>query len=379
MAFIDGIRELAESALELKDAVKNEAETKRFLIEPFLHVLGYKKLPELRLEYTVAVGDKKAEKVDYAIFKDGSDSPTILIECKAAGVELNKDHIGQLFRYFIATNARLGVLTNGLVYQFYTDLEVDNKMDEKPFLELNLLDIQDPLFDALEKFTKAKFDVKTLVETALEHKYTQRIKRILTAEYKSPTENFVNFWITAVKAGSRTEAKRKKFKLIIKDAFQQFVDAQIRERQAHGDKNEVALTSTTDSGQSDSTQTDDKGWKPLSELNPQEDSKPTEILFPDGKSVLIKKTWKAIMVEIVRWLIENKKLNESHCAPGIGRTKKSYLVATSPKHPTGNNFSNPEKIGSFYIQTSHGGGRIVQNIKYIIEYVGQDPAQFKVR
>ena len=106
--------------------------------------------------------------------------------------------------------------------------------------------------------------------------------------------------------------------------------------------------------------------KPLSELNPQEDSKPTEILFPDGKSVSIK-TWKAIMVEIVRWLIENKKLNESHCAPGIGRTKKSYLVATSPKHPTGENFRNPEKIGSFYIQT-HGSGKvIVQNVKHIIE------------
>ncbi len=127
-----------------------------------------------------------------------------------------------------------------------------------------------------------------------------------------------------------------------------------------------------------SPDTDDKGWQPLSELNPQEDSKPTEILFPDGTSVSIN-TWKAILVEIVRWLIDNNKLNESHCAPGIGRTKKSYLVATSPKHPTGNNFGNSEKIGSFYIET-HGSGKvIVQNVKHIIEYVGQDPARFKVR
>ena len=131
-----------------------------------------------------------------------------------------------------------------------------------------------------------------------------------------------------------------------------------------------------------SPDTDDKGWQPLSELNPQKDtSKPwiTEILFPDGKSVLIKKTWKAIMVEIVRWLIENKKLNESHCPVFVVTARSNYLVATSPKHSNGKNFHSSENIGSFYIETSHGGGRIVQNIKYIIQYVGQDPAEFKVR
>lgn len=121
---------------------------------------------------------------------------------------------------------------------------------------------------------------------------------------------------------------------------------------------------------------DTEGWQPLSELNPQKgDSKPTEILFPDDKSVSIN-TWKAIMVEIVRWLINNNKLNESHCP--VGRAK-NYLVATSPKHSTGTNFRSVEKIGSFYIETHSSGIGIVQNIKYIIEYVDQDPAQFKVR
>lgn len=127
-----------------------------------------------------------------------------------------------------------------------------------------------------------------------------------------------------------------------------------------------------------SPDTDDKGWQPLSELNPQKgDSAPTEILFPDGKSVLIKKTWKAIMVEIVRWLIENKKLNESHC-PVPGGTKR-YLVATSPKHSTGTDFKSSEKIGSFYIETNHSSEGIVQNVRHIIKHVDQDPGQFKVR
>ena len=85
------------------------------------------------------------------------------------------------------------------------------------------------------------------------------------------------------------------------------------------------------------------------------------------------------MVEIVRWLIENKKLNESHCPVFVVTARSNYLVATSPKHSNGKNFHSSENIGSFYIETSHGGERIVQNVKHIIEYVGQDPARFKVR
>lgn len=127
-----------------------------------------------------------------------------------------------------------------------------------------------------------------------------------------------------------------------------------------------------------SPDTDDKRWQPLSELNPQKgDSAPTEILFPDGKNVLIRKTWKAIMVEIVRWLINNNKLNESHC-PVPGGPKR-YLVATSPKHSTGTDFKSSEKIGSFYIETNHGSEGIAQNVRHIIKHVDQDPAQFKVR
>lgn len=380
MAFIDGIRELAERARRYKEQemLGTEEATKIALIIPFIHLLGYDPHNPLEVvpEFTADAGTKKGEKVDYAILKDGS--PAILIECKAAGVELDK-HTNQLLRYFGVTAARFGVLTNGIAYRFFTDLEKQNVMDEKPFLELNLLDIQDPLVDELEKFAKESFDVDNIRRTARKLKYTREIKRILTAEYESPTEDFVRFWLDNVYDGSKTQAIIEEFTPITKDAFQQFVDVQIRERQAHGDKNELALTSTTDSGQSDPTQADDKGWKPLSELEPQKgDSAPTEILFPDGKSVSIK-TWKAILVEIVRWLINNNKLNESHCPiPGTGRAER-YLVATSPKHSTGTNFRNSEKIGSFYIETNHSSEGIAQNVRHIIELVDQDPAEFKVR
>ena len=129
------------------------------------------------------------------------------------------------FRYFGVTVAQLGVLTNGLVYQFYTDLKEQNVMDEEPFLELNLLDVQVFLVDELKKFTKAEFDTGNIRSTAKKIKYTLEIKRRLTAEYESPSPDFVGFWIDAVKAGRKTPRIIEEFKPITKDAFQQFVDA----------------------------------------------------------------------------------------------------------------------------------------------------------
>lgn len=390
MAFIDDIRELAEKARTLKDRSMNEDVTKNALIEPFIGILGYdvSDPDEVWAEFTADAGTKKGEKVDYAILKDGS--PTILFECKAAGVDLD-EHTDQLIRYFGVTDARFGVLTNGITYRFFSDLEKPNVMDEKPFLELNLLDIQDPLVDelktlvdGLKKFEKESFDVDNIVSTASKLKYTREIKRILTAEYESPSKDFVDFFNKNKKIlpGRRLGSKLlEQYAGYIKDAFRQFVNAQIIERMALNETDEVAQISATDSGQSDSTQTDDKGWQPLSELNPQKgDSAPTEILFPGGDTKSIKTAWSAVLVEVARWLINNNKLNTTHCPVYVaGVRARRYLVATSPEHSTGTNFQNPENIGSFYIETNHSSEGIVQNIKYIIEYVGQDPAQFKVR
>jgi hypothetical protein len=75
---------------------------------------------------------KRCEKVDYAIFVN--NKPVILIECKHIAVNLEKEQVSQLFRYFgTQTGARFGVLTNGVQYRFYCDLNEQNKMDEMTF------------------------------------------------------------------------------------------------------------------------------------------------------------------------------------------------------------------------------------------------------
>lgn len=94
---------------------------------PFFSLLGYDVFDphEFIPEFTADVGIKKGEKVDYAITKDGK--PIILIEAKWCGDNLEK-HGSQLFRYFGTTSAKFGILTNGIIYKFYTDLDESNKM-----------------------------------------------------------------------------------------------------------------------------------------------------------------------------------------------------------------------------------------------------------
>ncbi len=160
-------------------------------------------------EFSADVGVKKGEKVDYAIIKDGR--VIMLVECKASGVDLDQAHASQLFRYFSVTEARIAVLTNGVVYRFYSDLEEPNKMDSKPFLVFNLLDAQDALVAELKKLTKSSFDLDEIMTTAGELKYTREIKRILTDQLDHPSEHFVRLFASEVHPGRITQAVRQQF------------------------------------------------------------------------------------------------------------------------------------------------------------------------
>lgn len=149
MDFKDAIKQISDRIVKLKDNLQTEEATKNALVMPFLNALGYDVFNPLEVlpEMTCDIGTKKGEKIDYAILKDGK--PVILIECKHWEQDLNL-HDNQLLRYFNVSPAKFGVLTNGIVYRFYTDLESPNKMDSRPFLEVNLLDIKDYQIEELK-------------------------------------------------------------------------------------------------------------------------------------------------------------------------------------------------------------------------------------
>ena len=179
-------------------------------------------------EFTCDVGTKKGEKVDYAIMKD--KKPIMLFECKSANSNLEEAHASQLYRYFSVTEVKVGVLTNGIIYKFYSDLEKANTMDAKPFLELDMLNIKEPLVEELKRFRKESFEIEGIVSAASELKYTKEIKSILGAELDSPSDEFVKFFTKQVYAGIGTKAVLIKFKDFTHHAFKEFINDEINDR-----------------------------------------------------------------------------------------------------------------------------------------------------
>lgn len=243
MDLVDQLRALSSRIALTKDMVSTEEATKNAMVMPFIQALGYNVFDptEVTPELIADVGTKKGEKVDYAILKDGQ--PIILFECKKSGGDLSINHAGQLFRYFHVTEARFGVLTNGLVYRFFTDLERPNKMDEKPFFEFNILDFKDRDVDELKKFAKALFNVDQILTTASDLKFTRIIQSRLAEWMTNPSEELVRLLSADLLAGKRfTPVVKDQFTLITKHAFESLISERINERLKGAMTPELSLT-----------------------------------------------------------------------------------------------------------------------------------------
>jgi hypothetical protein len=229
MDFKDEIKLFGDRVEKLKDQIQTEEATKNAFIMPFIKALGYDVFNpfEVMPEFVADIGIKKGEKVDYAIVKDGE--PCILIECKHWGESLDP-HNSQLFRYFHTTPAKFGLLSNGIVYRFYTDLVEPNKMDEKPFFEFNVTDIKDNQVEELKKFHKSYFDVGSIQNTASELKYMNELKVLINSEFQNPSDGFVRHFAKQIYNGVLTSRLMDQFSGLTKKSIQQYINDLITER-----------------------------------------------------------------------------------------------------------------------------------------------------
>lgn len=217
------IYSLSERTEKIIEQIKTEEGTKQSLILPFFQILGYDVFNPLEFcpEFDADYGIKKGEKVDYAILIDGE--PVILVEAKSCNDNLDK-HGSQLFRYFNSSKARFGVLTNGVKYRFFTDLDETNKMDKKPFFEVDLLNLNDTQISYLKNFEKDSLDVTSILSTAEELKYSNLIKDFLKQQLTSPSEDFANYVLSHIYEGRKTANVVEKFLPIIKRAYTQLIN-----------------------------------------------------------------------------------------------------------------------------------------------------------
>lgn len=230
MNFDEQIKSFAKRTKSIMGGIATEEATKTSIIMPFFQILGYDVFnpSEFTPEYTADVGIKKGEKVDYAILNN--KEPVILIECKSINEVLTK-HDSQLFRYFGTTTAKFAILTNGIIYRFYTDLDEPNKMDEKPFLEINMLDLKDAQIPELKKFHKDNFDLNQIIDTASELKYMGLMRNVIKEEFTSPSDEFVRYILgCGVYDGVKTQNVVDRYKPILKKSLTGYINDLVNEK-----------------------------------------------------------------------------------------------------------------------------------------------------
>ncbi len=222
--------ELEKRTSQHRELLLTEEAAKTALVMPFIQALGFDVFnpSEVVPEFTADVGIKKGEKVDYALTIEGKIA--ILMECKPSSVELDLKHASQLFRYFSTTDARVAILTNGVVYQFYSDIDQPNKMDEKPFFIFSMDGIRrtDPAI--LERFTKANFDIDLIVAEAGRLKLQSQMRIELDKEFADPSDDFVKIMTARLYPGRINAALKEQCKAAVITAISTIIRDRVNER-----------------------------------------------------------------------------------------------------------------------------------------------------
>ena len=239
--FEEQVKALVKRVQAMMDTITNEEVTKSSVVMPFFQTLGFDVFNPLEFfpEYTADVGNKKGEKVDYAILIN--NEPIILIEVKPLNTELDR-HAPQLFRYFVTTKAKFAILTNGLEYKFFTDLDKENIMDNAPFLDINLLEMTDADYQELIKFHKTNLDVKEILDSASELRYLSQLTEAIKKEITSPSDGFIRYILTQeVYDGRLTQNIIDKFRPLVKKAFADYVNILVNDKIQTALKNDSRL------------------------------------------------------------------------------------------------------------------------------------------
>jgi hypothetical protein len=235
----------AKTAVDRAGRAQNEEATKQWLIIPFLHLLGYdpNDPDEVFPEADASFSDKFKNRVDYAIYREGD--PVIAVEAKKVGA-LSTANRGELKGYYNAVpTVKLGILTDGLIYQLYSDTEAENLMDDAPFAVMDLEqiaqeNIADEAFDALLKIRRGTFDPADIGADARRRIYISEYVAALDRTFRDPPEIVVRTLMdVAGVEGRRTNRLLSEHKLYISEAMNVFFDKKLLERVGFAEREDL--------------------------------------------------------------------------------------------------------------------------------------------
>ena len=220
-----GLCAVAKRSVGLMSACGNEESTKLDLALPVIGLFGYdySNPYEVYPQHAANSDPNQPNKVDLAVLRDGK--PVIAIECKKVGTDLAEAREGLRTYYNAVPTCKLGILTNGIVFEFFVDSAEPDKMDQDPFLTLDLESVwrngvPDEVLDALIHVTKASFDPESIAEMAHVRLVKKRLRTSLVEEANAPSEEFCRFFLQ--RAGLRHVRKGaidRYYGPLIKSAF----------------------------------------------------------------------------------------------------------------------------------------------------------------
>lgn len=216
-AYVKRVRELAEHVRG------NEQATKQSLIGPLFTLLGYdltdprECVPEFRADFGK---DRSAKPIDWAFFQSGR--PLFFVEAKEASRRL-VGYDEQLADYFAkAPECKLGILTNGCQWRFFTDVVNQNVMDKEPFLRWDVFSDEKPPLEFLTILQKSQYNPQ-LIRTFAEQRRNQNLLLNEISRLLEPSADFVRLAVSNIDTRRLTEKIVEDWKPVLASALEEWV------------------------------------------------------------------------------------------------------------------------------------------------------------
>jgi hypothetical protein len=263
MTFREQVIAFAKRTLAIVPKCLNEEQTKQYLVLPFLRLLGYD--PDnpnhVVAEHSADYSEKYRNRVDYLLKTDGAAA--IALECKPCRADLKADR-GQIRSYFNAlTGRRVGGLTNGLEYEFYIDSIETNRMDEEPFLSVNLEswangEARTADIDVLESLGRERFDPDLIISQAEQRLLKQDFVRQFGEELRHPSDALCKLFLQrADYTHISKQAMESTYRSLVKTAMEETIAHQIWNR-LQAKKQADASTRTQDGNAANGIETTER-------------------------------------------------------------------------------------------------------------------------
>lgn len=187
MDLSQGLSLLASRIPTMIERLTTENATRNALLMPFFQALGYEVFDPAQVWQSYSpTGEPEAE-VDCALLQN--NKPALVATCKSAATPLTPALTHSLRAAFSQSGAEVGLLTNGLIYQFFLrdpSAAQFNGMSEVPTWTLDLTKLDASCEPLLHALCRTTWNPQALTTEAQRWQQSQEIERALLSLLHTP-------------------------------------------------------------------------------------------------------------------------------------------------------------------------------------------------